>query len=119
MRLFKDKKSSGGNYDMLPILDFSNKTFHLLANFDGCSKKEFAEKIESLGGKCRGFDSSKHLCFSKTDCFVVGGKEYREEQGKKIKEIDEYNKKNPENRIPKITQSHCEELIDQYRPPNP
>jgi hypothetical protein len=54
-----------------------------------------------------------------TDCFVVGDKEYREEQGKKIKEIDEYNKKNPENRIPKITQSHCEELIDQYRPPNP
>lgn len=118
MRLFKDKKT-GEDYDLLSSIEFSDKTFHLLANFEGCSKKEFSEKIEGMGGRCRGFDSSKHLCFSKTDFFVVGDKEYREDQGKKIKEVDEYNKKNSGNRIPKITQSHCEQLIDQYKPPHP
>lgn len=119
MRLFKGEKTGEDVYDSPSSIEFSDKTFHLLANFEGCTKKEFAEKITDLGGKCRGFDKSKHLCFSKTDFFVVGNKEYKEDQGKKIREIDTYNKKNPENRIPKITQSHCEELINQYKPPKP
>ncbi len=120
MKLFdgkKVKKIDDEVYDTLPSIEILNKTFHLSGMFAGCTKKEFSEKIESLGGnKCRGVKTS--FSPSKTDYFVIGDNYYWEGEGNKSQEVDNHNKKNGKY-IPKIKQSHCEELIDQYKPPNP
>ena len=103
-------------YHTLDAIELFGKTFHLLGNFRSCkTKKEFAEKIESYGGKIRGAEGTmKNLNFKVTDYFVVGDNHYKEGQkGNKITDVDNFNSRNaPQDQIPKISESHCLELMD-------
>lgn len=122
MKLFdgkkKVKKIDDEVYDTLTSIDLT-KTFHLSGMFEG-GKKNYSEKIKWFGGKCRGFKGSdgKHLNLSKTDYFIIGNNYYWEGDGGNAKEIDKHNQKNGKY-IPKIKQSHCDELISQYKPLSP
>ncbi|HGF0877953.1 TPA: hypothetical protein ACF74V_000217 [Legionella pneumophila] len=104
-------------YHTLDALEFSEKTFHLLGNFRSCkTKKEFGERIENLGRKIRGEGQTKNLNFKNTDYFVVGDNHYKEGQnGNKISRVDSYNSRHaPQEQIPKISESHCNELMEKY-----
>lgn len=104
-------------FHTLDQIEFSGKTFHLLGNFRSCNtKKEFGEAIEKIGGTIRGVGQTKSLNFKVTDYFVVGDNHYREDhKGNKILKIDSYNSEKPDDKqIPKISESHCLEHMNQY-----
>ena len=102
-------------FDELESVEFKNKIFFLSGKFNGVTKKKFAEKIEALGGKCRGYGKSRHPNRHEIDYFVISdnglldGRSY----GNKAMLMQENNSDKRNRHIPIIKESDCLKFIMQ------